>query len=253
MSLLKIVRASALAVLIAGSFTAANAEDVAVPDYVAAALADTSRPAEDTARDAARKPGQVLAMTGVKAGDKVADVAPGTGYYTRLFAKIVGPEGMVYTYNADWVVARRGDAIKAFDDSSASQANVKPVVTPMVAPVFPEKLDVFFMSQFYHDGHFQKIDMAAMNKAIWDALKPGGTFFIVDHSAEAGSGTRDAGTLHRIDPETVKQEVLAAGFVLEAESDILKNPDDARKVDVFDPSIRGKTDQFILKFKKPAS
>lgn len=225
----------------------------ATSDSIAAAVADTTRPAEDTARDVNRHPAEILALTGVKAGDKVADVAPGTGYYTRLLAHIVGPQGVVYTYNADWAAKDYGDGIKAFNEGFAAQTNVKPVVTPMASIAFPEKLDVFFISQFYHDGHWKKEDMAAMNKAVFEALKPGGTYFIVDHSAEDGSGDRDSGTLHRIDAALVKQEVLAAGFVLDAESDILHNAADTRKLEVFDESIRGKTDQFILKFKKPAA
>lgn len=225
----------------------------ATSDAIAAAVADSARPAEDTERDANRHPTEILALAGVKAGDKVADVAPGTGYYTRLLAHVVGPQGMVYTYNADWAAKDYADGIKAFNEGFAAQKNVTPVVTPMAALVFPEKLDVFFISQFYHDGHWKKDDMAAMNKAVFEALKPGGTYLIIDHSAEDGSGDRDSGTLHRIDAALVKQEVLAAGFVLETESDILRNTADTRKLEVFDESIRGKTDQFILKFKKPAA
>jgi predicted methyltransferase len=107
-------------------------------------------------------------------------------------------------------------------------------------------------SQNYHDLHNRpNADLAAFNKNVFDSLKPGGTYIVLDHAAEAGSGTRDTSTLHRIDPEVVKTEVTAAGFKLEGQSDVLKNPQDPHTANVRDPSIRGKTDQFILKFRKP--
>jgi predicted methyltransferase len=107
-------------------------------------------------------------------------------------------------------------------------------------------------SQNYHDLHnFPGVDIAVFNQLVFDALKPGGIYLILDHAAEPGSGTRDTATLHRIDAETVKKEVLAAGFVLVGGSDLLRQPGDAHAVKVFDPSVRGKTDQFILKFRKP--
>jgi predicted methyltransferase len=235
------------------------AADVAVPDYVSAAVADTTRPAEDTARDADRKPAQVLALTGVKPGDKVVDVGPGgTGYYLRMLSNIVGPEGKAYAYDPTWIIERFPDVPKKTEEFIKSGNGGKPftniefVVTPMAEIKFAEPVDIVFMSLLYHDQHWQKIDIAKMNQAIFAALKPGGTYFIIDHHAEAGSGIRDVGTLHRIDAEVVKQDVLAAGFTLESESDVLRNPADTRKLLVFDESIRGKTDQFIYKFKKPA-
>jgi predicted methyltransferase len=96
------------------------------------------------------------------------------------------------------------------------------------------------------------LDVGVFNKMVFDDLKPGGIYLILDHSAEAGSGARDTKTLHRIDVEAVKAEVLAAGFVFVGSSDLLRQPGDNRTLKVFDPSVRGNTDQFILKFRKPA-
>jgi predicted methyltransferase len=250
-----LIAAAVLSASLLGSSQIVVAEDVTVPDYVAAAVADSSRPAEDTADDANRKPAEVMALTGVKAGDKVVDVGPGgKAYYTRIMSKIVGPTGKVYAYNPSWIIENFKDAdipgkMDAFIKSG--YPNVEHVVTPMAEIKFAEPVDVVFMSLLYHDQHWQKIDVPKMNKAIFDALKPGGTFFIIDHHAEAGSGLRDVGTLHRIDAASVKQEVTAAGFVLESESDLLSHPDDTRTLNVFDDKIRRKTDQFIYKFKKP--
>jgi predicted methyltransferase len=103
-----------------------------------------------------------------------------------------------------------------------------------------------------HDKFMGPADLSVVNRQVFKALKPGGVYLVLDHSAERGSGLRDTETLHRIDPEAVKQEVTAAGFIFEGESRVLRDPSDARKVSVFDPSIRGKTDQFIYKFRKPA-
>jgi predicted methyltransferase len=132
-------------------------------------------------------------------------------------------------------------------------------VTVLHAPVnrfsVPEPLDLVWTSMNYHDLHlefFGPADLAAVNKAIFAALKPGGIYLVLDHAAAAGSGLRDAGTLHRIDPEVVKREVLAAGFVLDAESDALRNPADDHSRKVFDEAVRGKTDKFIFRFRKPA-
>ncbi|HLY04523.1 MAG TPA: hypothetical protein VKR31_02135, partial [Rhizomicrobium sp.] len=125
---------------------------------------------------------------------------------------------------------------------------------PIEKFVTPEKLDIAWTSQNYHDLHdkfFGPPDINVVNKAVYDSLKPGGVFIVLDHAAEKGSGLRDTDTLHRIDEDTVKKEVEAAGFKFAGESDVLRNPNDPRTAKVFDPSIRGKTDQFILKFRKP--
>jgi predicted methyltransferase len=118
----------------------------------------------------------------------------------------------------------------------------------------PRKLDLFWISQNYHDLHntyFGPVDIPAFNKAVFDALKPGGSYVVLDHTAASGAPADVTQTLHRIDPATVRREVEAAGFVFDSESVILANPADPRSIKVFDKSIQGHTDQFILKFRKP--
>jgi predicted methyltransferase len=224
-----------------------------IPGYVAEAVADADRPKDDTDRDADRKPAEVMALTGVEPGDRVVDVGPGKGYYTRILSRIVGPSGRVYAFNPSWVDARFP---KAKDDIAAliasGHSNVEGSVQQMADVEFDEPLDLVFISQLYHDQVWQKIDVAKMNKSIFDALKPGGVYFIIDHTGPGVTTPEQIDKVHRIDQDLVKKQVLAAGFVLESTSDILRNPNDPKNILVFDPSIRGKTDQFIYKFRKPA-
>jgi predicted methyltransferase len=226
-----------------------------IPAYITAAVADPARPDSDTKRDVDRKPAECIAFAGIKPGDRVADLIPGRGYFTRIFSKVVGPKGYVYAYlpsDIDAVYAHNKMQIPPPADPN--YPNVSYIHAPIAKFVTPELLDVIWTSQNYHDMHdkfFGPADVAAVNKAIYDALKPGGVYIVLDHAAQAGSGLRDTDTLHRIDPAQVKQEVLAAGFVFVGESKILSNPADDHTKLVFDPSIRGKTDQFIFKFRKP--
>jgi predicted methyltransferase len=240
--------------IVAFAAVAAPLQGAEIPDYIAAAVADKDRPKDDTDRDADRHPAEIMALTGVKPGDRAVDVGPGrTGYYTKILSRIVGANGKVYMFNPTWVaekfpVAKEGPAILA----KAGYANVEGSIQPMAEIRFDQPVDLIFISQLYHDQHWQKIDIAKMNKAIFDALKPGGVYFIIDHTGPGVTTVEQIDKLHRIDPALVKAEVLAAGFVLDAESDLLRNPGDTKTVNVFDPSIRGKTDQFVFKFKKPA-
>ena len=233
----------------------AGAAAAAVSPAIQAALNDPSRPAADKARDADRKAGEIVALTGVKPGQNVADVFPGGGYYTRIFAKVVGPKGHVYGM-VPGDLAERGfhpsDLVKKLA-AEPGYDNVSPAVDPVTTWAPSPKLDLIFISQFYHDMHnagFGGPDIAAEDKGLYGALKPGGVLFIIDHSAP-GTGTSATATLHRIDEAVVKSELEGAGFKLVAESDLLKNPDDPHTKMVFDPSIRGHTDQFILKFQRP--
>ena len=217
-------------------------------------LSDTRRPAADTARDTARKPADMLAFAGVRSGMKVMDLIPGGGYFTRLFAVAVGPEGHVYAYQP----TEFDSFLKGKEPPVTAVAATYPNVTVVRASVstlsVPKKLDVIWTAQNYHDLKNGGVaDTAAVNKAAFAALKPGGTYIVLDHAAEPGSGVRDTGTLHRIDEAIVKAEVTAAGFELAGESDVLRNPADQHALAVFDPAIRGHTDQFILKFRKPFS
>jgi predicted methyltransferase len=238
--------------VLAAMFAAGAAHADKVPDSITAAVADSGRPAADTARDADRKPAETVAFAGVKSGDKVVDLFPGGGYFTRIFSKIVGPKGHVTAMWPPSVPEKMLAATKALAADPA-YPNVSEV-EQKVADLAPASADVVWTSQNYHDIHnIPNVDMAAVDKSIFAALKPGGIFIVLDHTATAGSGFQDTNTLHRIDPEAVKKEVEAAGFVLKGESDLLKNPNDPHTAKVFDPSIRGKTDQFILKFEKPKS
>ena len=225
-----------------------------VPAYVTAAVADKDRPQKDTDRDADRHPAEIMTLTGVKPGDRVVDVGPGpTGYYSRILSRIVGEKGRVIMFNPTWVADKFPqvkEAVPAFQ--KAGYANVDGSIQPMAEIKFDAPVDLIFMSQLYHDQIWQKVDVAKMNKAIFDALKPGGVYFVIDHIGPGVTTTEAIDKLHRIDPALVKQQVLAAGFKLEAESDLLKNKDDPHTANVFEPAIRGKTDQFIFKFVKPA-
>jgi predicted methyltransferase len=135
--------------------------------------------------------------------------------------------------------------------ADANYSNVSVVVAPLLTLAAPEPVDLVFTAQNYHDLHNFPVDVVAFNKVIFDSLKPGGWYVVLDHSAEAGSGVRDTKTLHRVDADVVKKEVTAAGFEFVGASDVLANSSDPRTAKVFDPAIRGKTDQFILKFRKP--
>jgi predicted methyltransferase len=228
-----------------------------VPQPIAAAVADPARPEADTKRDADRKPAESVAFAGLKPGDHVADLLPGRGYFTRIFSAVVGPKGHVYAIAPP---RRPNAAADSPDPAAAVQAiaadphygNVSVSVVRIADFALSEPVDMIWTSQNYHDFHnVPNLDVAAFDKAVFNALKPGGVFIVLDHTAEAGSGFRDTSTFHRIDPEAVKKEVLSAGFKFEGQSDILHNPNDPHSVAVFDPSIRGKTDQFILKFRKP--
>ena len=224
---------------------------------IAAAVADSTRPATDTARDAERKPAEVIAFAGVKPGDKVADYAAGGGYFTRLFADVVGPGGHVYATvpSSLFVYPNIVKGIGEVQTYAVAHSNVSvSFASALDAARFPEPLDLFWISQNYHDLHDKfmgPVDLAAFNKAVYAALKPGGIYIVLDHVAAKGSPAEVTDTLHRIEPSTVRREVEAAGFEFEGESSILANSADPHTATVFDPSIRGHTDQFIYKFRKP--
>jgi len=249
-----ILRAGALLVLCLAGASAIAAGNPAVPANIAAAVSDSARPAADTERDANRKPGATLAFAGVKPGMTVLELAPGRGYYTRLLSIVVGPHGKVFAVTSPPKPGAPQPPVQAIA-ADAHYANVTPIVKPVTEPlVLAEKVDLVWTSQNYHDFHnLSGIDVATINKRVFDELKPGGTYVVLDHSAEAGSGARDTNTLHRIDEDTVKQEVEAAGFKYVGESDALRNKADPRTAKVFDPSIQGHTDQFLLIFRKPST
>jgi predicted methyltransferase len=219
-----------------------------VPAYVAAAVADPSRPELDTQRDPGRLPAETVAFVGVKPGDKVAELIPGGGYFTRILAKVVGPKGHVYAISTSARGAGPSQAIAA----DPAYANVSVVVGPLADLKLPEPVDVVWTTENYHDLHNPPgADMGPINKAVFAALKPGGVYFVLDHVAAPDASAEDMRTLHRIDPAIVKREVLAAGFVLAGESDLLRNTTDTHTVVSHDPTMHDKTDRFALKFRKP--
>lgn len=243
---------AATALLGFSAVTATFAAD-AIPAYVKAAVDDAARPEADRTRDANRKPAELITWAGIKQGDKVADMLPGGGYFTRLFSKAVGPKGVVYALPP----ARPANAPAGGPDFAAAvkkiaedpqYANVR--VGDMNTPP-AEKLDVAWTSLNYHDLHNRpNADLPAFNKQVFDSLKPGGTYIVIDHAAAKGSG-KEGTKLHRIDPDFVKSEVTAAGFKFESESKVLANPQDDHASPNSDASVRGRTDQFAFRFSKP--
>ena len=228
-----------------------------IPKAVSAAVADAARPQADKDRDVNRKPAETVAFAGIKPGDTVVELFPGAGYYTRIFSAVVGPKGHIFAVPP----GKRPNAPEGSPDPAAASnaiaadphySNVTVLAQKFAELAPPSPVDVVWTSENYHDFHNgPTADIAAFNKAMFNALKPGGTYIVEDHAAEAGSGVRDTSTLHRIDPAAAKTEVTAAGFVFVAQGDFLQNKDDPHTAKVFDESIRGKTDKFILKFMKP--
>ena len=234
--------------------TPTAAEVSADAPQIAAALADTRRSDDERGRDAVRHAAETLAFAGIEPGDRVADIFPGGGYWTRLFAVAVGDEGHVYpTIRPDGVA---GEYETPVLDVAAQYPNATMARTPYDALAYPEPLDVIFTAQNYHDmglTEYNLGDRAQMNASAFAALKPGGLYVIIDHAAADGAALEtDAQTaLHRIDQAIVRAEVEAAGFVFDAESDVLRNAADTRTTNVFAPAIRGSTDQFMMRFRKP--
>ncbi|MGN6147028.1 MAG: class I SAM-dependent methyltransferase [Rhizomicrobium sp.] len=238
----KILLGTALVLALGGAAIAA------APDYVSKAVSDTTRPKADTDRDAIRLPADTIAFAGVKPGMKVAELFPGGGYFTRMLSDVVGSSGHIYGIeNAKW------------DDGSdakvaASHKNVSIQIVKFGEFNLPEKVDLFWITQNYHDLHiakYGKVDMAVFNKHVFDSLKSGGTYFILDHQANPGTTEAGIEKLHRIEKAEVIREVEAAGFKLAGEGNALHRTGDDHTKSIFDKSIQGHTDQYMLKFTKP--
>jgi predicted methyltransferase len=194
---------------------------------------------------------QVIAFVALKKGDKVADIVGNR--LTAALAQAVGPTGKVYAIETAQVAKLHPELLDKMKSLAARSPNIVVSAEPVAAPL-PSGLDAVVIRQNYHDlydKHMAPVDVAAFNKGVFAALKPGGVYLVLDHAALAGSGIGATETLHRIDPARVKTDVLAVGFKLDAESSMLANPNDDHTKSVFDPSVRGHTDQFLYLFRKP--
>ncbi|MEO6040366.1 MAG: methyltransferase [Croceibacterium sp.] len=245
--------ASIIAIALGACVPAGPAAINAPLDYQAA-LGDPQRPAADRDRDPARYPAKLLAFAQVAPGEKVGDYIMGGGYWTRILSNLVGPAGRVYAFQPSEFIGFRPAYATEQDAAAAGRANVVPLRGPVAAPPFPEPLDTVITVQNLHDLYIGAMPQGTGARAIaalYAAIKPGGTLVVVDHSAAPGTGTSAANSLHRIDKQAAIAAVTAAGFKLEAEDTLYARPDDPRTANVFAPEIRGKTDQFALRFRKP--
>ena len=226
----------------------------ATPAYVTAAMKDPARK-DDSANDARRQAAAVLTFAGVKPGDKVVELIPGSGYWTRIFSGVVGDKGHVYTVWPHGMDQYAAKSLAKWQElvKQAPYTNVSILQEPDDTLGVTGPVDVVFTSQNYHDYHdpfMGPVDMAKFNKQVFDSLKEGGVYIVIDNVAPAGSGFADTDTTHRVDPEAVKKEVMAAGFLFDGMSEALKNPaDDHTKVS-YEPPMAGHNDQFIFRFRK---
>jgi predicted methyltransferase len=247
------------ALLLAAAFAMPLAPALAAPADVAAAVSAPGRPAAAVALDAGRKPAEVLAFGGLRRGDRALDLVTGSGYFAEIMGRAVGPTGSALAWEpANFLNAesRAGlDAIKA------RTPNVSWFGAPANALALPERAFDFAMINLnYHDTYWQserfrfpRVDPEAFLRTVFQSLKPGGTIVVVDHVANPGGDTRAVvEALHRIDPATVRADFERAGFVFAGESNVLRNPEDDHSKLVFDPSIRGRTDRFVYRFRRPA-
>jgi len=244
--------------LLALPLACSKAASPATGTNIEQAVNDPARPAGFRAADAFRKPAETLAFSGVKAGMTVGEFYPGGGYFTRMLSDVVGPSGHIYAIeNAGW-----NDSVK--DDqkmlAEGKWKNVSLDVKPFGAVAFPKPLDLAWVTQNYHDLKIDKygpngkaVNTVAFDRAVYQALKPGGVFLILDHLGPANMSEADIAKMHRINRDVVVKEVTSAGFKLAGEGTFLRRPTDDHSKPIFDPSVRGHTDQYALKFVKPAT
>ena len=244
-------RSIAVVALTAAFLSAASVQAAdRVPPAIAAAVADAARPAADKERDANRKPAEAVAFAGVKPGMTVAELSPGGGYYTRILSKAVGPKGKVYALLTPGAAARPG-AMDAMNKLMADYPNVKVVTTDYTAITLPEKADLFWTTENYHDFHNgPTANIAALDKSVFDNLKPRGIFYVEDHNAADGAGLEATSKFHRMDLAVAKSELTAAGFKVDAEGSALRNPADNRASSNSE-SGHFASDRFMLRLKRP--
>jgi len=231
---------------------------IAAPLSVSTAVASPARSADNVKLDESRKPAAVLQFLGLKPGMSVIDLFGGNRYWAEIMAPVVGPKGHVLVWEA--AQFDNPDGQKAFDAFKAKTPNVSIVSSPFEAPQLPtNSADFVMLNLNYHDTYWTsdkykipKMGPAAFLKIVYDAMKPGAVIGVIDHVASPNSDTRaTVDKLHRIDPEVVKADFKRAGFEFVGSSDILRNSADDHSLLVFDPKVRGKTDRFVFKFKKP--
>ena len=252
---------------------------------ITTAVASTARPPQQLARDADCKPAEVVSFTGIKSGDKISDLAPGDGYFTRILSKVVGSQGKVYAFVPQRgyrdIQAQRAEEQKQRQEGKNPTTNPVDAILPLqhtsdfsnVMVIYenlmayggnfgvPDQLDAVFTSRGYHELHNKvdgpinnaPLDMTAVNKAIFRALKPGGVYVVADYAASPGAGFNQSQELNRVEADAVKQEVIAAGFMFDGESKVLANASDDHAKLATDPPASDKADQFLLRFKKPAN
>ncbi len=236
------------------------------PDPVTRAAHHPDRPAGDLARDARSKPIEILHFLGVRPGMRVADLQAGTGYYTELLSRVVGDDGLVLMQNSETFLRVLGDAAR-----QRTANNRLPNVVVLHSETDdlklpPAGLDAILMVLIYHDLYFRPEDCrprpapCAWNpdpdrffEQIHEALVPGGVLLVIDHVAAPGTGKRSAQTLHRIEPAFARRDIESRGLVFDGQLDVLRNPRDNHTLSVFDPNVRGHTDRFVYRFRKPSA
>ncbi len=242
---------AAAAILAFALATGAAAQTQPIPAGIAAALADPAR-ADQQGDDARRQAAAVVAFSGAKPGATVIDYLPGHGYCTRIFSGVVGPKGHVYAYWPAASATRSAATVAAL--SARGLANVTAEVQPTNLPTAAKPVDLFWTVQNYHDipnPTGGEPALRSFNQAVFNLLRKGGTFVVIDHADAPGTGITGTSTKHRIDPASVKAQVQAAGFRFVGESTVLRNPADDHTLGIRDASLRGHTDQFVYKFRKP--
>lgn len=216
---------------------------------------------DDQEADEARQPGELLAFAQIDRGDVVGDFVMGGGYVTRLLATAVGADGKVYAFQPEEFIAFSPDyaglqdaAVVPYANDEGKPVHVYPLRAPLAQPGWPEPLDTIITVMNFHDLYLTDFPEGTAQQTIamlYDALKPGGSLVVVDHYAVEGAGAEAANTLHRMDTDLALQDLTTAGFVLEEESAIYSRPSDPRTANVFDDAIRGQTDQFAWRLRKP--